>query len=112
MSQSKLEINSLLAKRLVASQFPEWKDLAIYPVASSGWDNRSFHLGDEMLIRIPSSADYALQVEKEHYWLPKLSGSLPLQIPTPLKIGKPDQGYPWNWSIYSWIDGASASLKT
>jgi aminoglycoside phosphotransferase (APT) family kinase protein len=111
MSQSKLEINTLLAKRLVASQFPNWKDLPIYPVASSGWDNRSFHLGDEMLIRIPSSADYALQVEKEHYWLPKLSGSLPLKIPTPLRLGYPDHGYPWNWSIYSWIDGASACLK-
>ncbi len=58
MSQKILEINTSLASRLVATQFPEWKDLLIRPVVSSGWDNRTFHLGEQMLIRMPSGADY------------------------------------------------------
>lgn len=88
-------IDNLLAQRLVATQFPQWKDLSIRPIKNSGWDNRTFHLGEHMLIRMPSAPDYALQVEKEHKWLPILAHSLPLQIPVPLAIGEPAEGYPW-----------------
>ncbi len=105
---NQLIIDAALAHGLVASQFPKWKDLPIQSVALSGWDNRTFHLGDEMLIRMPSSAEYAAQVEKEQHWLPKLSSLLPLPIPVPLAIGKPGEGYPWKWSIYCWIEGETA----
>ena len=76
-------IDVKLVERLIASQFPQWNNLPIWPVALSGWDNRTFHLGKEMIIRLPSGADYALQVEKEQYWLPKLHPLLPLPIPLP-----------------------------
>jgi aminoglycoside phosphotransferase (APT) family kinase protein/GrpB-like predicted nucleotidyltransferase (UPF0157 family) len=95
--------------RLVAAQFPQWKDLPIKAVSFSGWDNRTFHLGDRMLIRMPSAAEYALQVEKEQHWLPKLAPFLPLPIPLPLAVGEPMDGYPWKWSIYSWLEGETAA---
>lgn len=94
-----------LVRRLVASQFPQWATLPVKPVALSGWDNRTFHLGDEVLVRMPSHAAYVLQVEKEHEWLPRLAPRLPLPIPVPLAKGKPAEGYPWPWSIYRWLDG-------
>lgn len=102
-------INVTLVQRLITDQFPLWKDLAIRPVALSGWDNRTFHLGENMLVRMPSAEKYAVQVEKEHHWLPKLAPLLPLSIPTPLAIGEPGEGYPWRWSIYSWLEGESAA---
>ena len=95
-----LKIDEMLARRLIASQFPQWQDLAIQPVAVSGWDNRIFRLGNDRLIRMPSAEQYAAQVEKEQKWLPILAPSLPLAIPTPIAIGKPGEGYPWAWSIY------------
>ena len=49
---------------------------------------------------MPSAAEYATQVEKEHEWLPKLAPLLPLSIPEPIAIGQPAYGYPWKWSIY------------
>lgn len=98
-----------LVRRLVASQFPQWKDLPVRPVALSGWDNRTFHLGEQLLVRLPSAAEYASQVEKEHLWLPFLAPRLPLQIPEPLAIGEPGEGYPWKWSIYRWLEGKSAA---
>jgi aminoglycoside phosphotransferase (APT) family kinase protein len=104
-----LIINTALVHRLVDGQFPQWKDLPIRPVALSGWDNRTFHLGETMLVRMPSAAHYASQVEKEHRWLPKLAPWLPLQIPVPLAIGEPAEGYPWKWSIYRWLEGESAA---
>ncbi|HTV18410.1 MAG TPA: aminoglycoside phosphotransferase family protein [Polyangiaceae bacterium] len=103
-----IEIDSALVHRLVAAQFPAWASLPIRPVQTSGWDNRTFHLGEHMSVRLPSAAPYALQVDKEQRWLPELAPELPLPIPAPLARGAPGEGYPWPWSIYRWIDGAPA----
>lgn len=107
-----IEITVDLVDKLVASQFPNWRDLPIRQVTTSGWDNRTFHLGEEMLIRMPSAACYELQVEKEHLWLPKLAPYLPYAIPTPLAIGNPEFGYPWHWSVYKWINGVTVASQT
>lgn len=104
-----LIIDSALVRKLIDSQFPQWKHLEIKPVAHGGWDNRTFHLGDTMLVRMPSGQEYAAKVEKEHTWLPILAPLLPLQIPIPLEMGKPGNGYPWNWSVYRWLPGEAAS---
>lgn len=104
-----LIIDSTLVRKLIDSQFPQWKHLEVKPVARSGWDNRTFHLGDTMLVRMPSAAEYEQKVEIEQYWLPILAPLLPLQIPTPIEMGRPGSGYPWNWSIYRWIEGETAA---
>jgi aminoglycoside phosphotransferase (APT) family kinase protein len=103
-------IDAALAGRLVAVQFPQWADLPIRPVELGGWDNRTFHLGEHMTVRLPSAPRYAQQVEKEHRWLPKLAPLLPLAIPVPLAMGEPGLGYPWPWSVYGWIEGDTASV--
>ena len=104
-----VQIDDKLVHRLVSTQFPQWSQLPIRPVARSGWDNRTFHLGEEMLVRLPSAEVYSLQVDKEQRWLPKLAAMLPLAIPVPLAIGVPGEGYPWQWSIYRWIKGESVA---
>lgn len=107
----KLSIDKTLVEKLIITQFPQWRNLPISAVANSGWDNRSFHLGDDMLVRLPSAPEYAMQVAKEQYWLPKLATCLPLLIPTPLAIGKPTVEYPYAWSIYRWIDGETVAAS-
>ena len=102
-------INTALAQTLIQTQFPQWASLPISPVAHSGWDNRTFHLGDEMLIRLPSAEDYAPQVRKEQTWLPYLATSLPLPIPTPIAMGQPSSLFPYPWSIYRWLSGEIAT---
>ncbi|GIJ21231.1 aminoglycoside phosphotransferase family protein [Micromonospora lutea] len=62
-------------------------------------------------MRLPSAAEYALAVEKEHRWLPALAARLPLPIPTPVAKGEPGAGYPYPWSIYRWLDGETASVE-
>ena len=104
-----MKIDASLVGRLVAAQFPQWAELPVRPVEFGGWDNRTFHLGAHMTVRLPSAAAYAAQVEKEHRWLPKLAPLLPLAIPVPLVMGAPGEGYPWPWSIYRWLDGETAS---
>ena len=102
-------INTTLVHELIASQFPQWADLEINPIEPGGWDNRTFRLGQHMTVRLPSAQMYAAQVEKEQHWLPQLAPRLPLPIPVPLAMGHPGQGYPWQWSVYQWLEGHSAS---
>ncbi|MEU8425416.1 aminoglycoside phosphotransferase family protein [Micromonospora sp. NPDC048835] len=102
-------IDATLVRRLVAEQFPRWAELPIRPVEVDGWDNRTFHLGETMTVRLPSGAGYALQVAKEQRWLPVLGPRLPVPIPVPLAQGRPGAGYPYPWSVYRWIDGRTAS---
>lgn len=104
-------INEFLAKKLISTQFPQWAHLPITRVAKSGWDNRTFHLGDNMSIRMPSDAKYSLQVDKEQKWLPRLAPYLPLPIPEPVAIGVPGEGYPWHWSVNRWLAGETASAE-
>ena len=111
MPAAKLDIDVALVRRLVATQFPQWADLPITPVELDGWDNRTFHLGDHMTVRLPSAEGYAPQVEKEHQWLPKLAPPLPLPIPVPLAKGAPNGDYPWHWSIYQWLQGEIATVE-
>jgi aminoglycoside phosphotransferase (APT) family kinase protein len=105
------EIDAALVSQLIASQFPQWAHLPIKPVELSGWDNRTFHLGPSMSVRLPSAEGYVAQVEKEHRYLPRLAPLLLLPIPVPLAKGFPDHGYPWPWSVYRWLDGENASLE-
>jgi len=105
------DIDTALVSRLVATQFSRWAHLPVRPVEPSGWDNRTFHLGDEMSVRLPSAEGYAAQVAKEHRWLPRLAPHLPLQIPVPLAMGVPADEFPWPWSVYQWLDGDTAAIE-
>ena len=105
----RIVVDAEQVRRLVERQFPQWTGHPVRPVADGGWDNWTFHLGAEMLVRLPSAAEYALAVDKEHRWLPVLAARLPLPIPVPLARGEPGAGYPYSWSIYQWLDGEPAS---
>ena len=102
-------IDVSVARRLIDSQFPPWSHLPITAVEFDGWDNHTFRLGSQLKIRLPTANRYATQVDKEHRWLPVIAPQLPLPIPTPIAKGEPDDGFPYPWSVYRWLDGAIAS---
>jgi aminoglycoside phosphotransferase (APT) family kinase protein len=102
--------DAALVRRLVAAQFPEWAHLPVRPVERDGWDNRTFRLGDQLAVRLPSAVAYAAQAEKEHRFLPRLAPHLPLEVPVSLALGEPAEGFPWRWSVRRWIDGEDAAV--
>ena len=104
-----MNLNTALVKKLIAEQFPRWKNLPVEQVLPGGWDNRTFRLGGDKLVRLPSGAAYADKVAKEQYWLPRLAPSLPLPIPEALAMGRATSDYPWLWSVYRWIEGDTAA---
>lgn len=105
----RIAIDGAQVRRLVEHQFPQWAGLPVEPVARGGWDNWTFHLGTDLVVRLPSAAEYAEAVSKEHRWLPALAPRLPLPIPVPLAKGEPGAGYPYPWSVYRWLDGVPAA---
>lgn len=103
-------IDADLVRALVADQFPAWAGLPVRPVDHDGWDNRTFRLGDDLSVRMPSARGYVEQVAKEHAWLPRLAPQLPLPIPEPVARGVPGCGYPFPWSVYRWLEGTPLVL--
>lgn len=102
-----MSISVSLVKKLIEEQFPKWKDLKITPVKNSGHDNRTFHLGTDMTIRLPSHQRYSPQIEKEFNWLPKLKPHISIEISSSLALGIPSKEFPFHWSINKYIEGTS-----
>lgn len=104
------DINVGLVRRLVDTQFPRWSGLPLEAVSSAGTDNALFRLGADMVVRLPRLASVAAQVDKEHTWLPRLAPYLSLAAPRPLAKGAPGVGYPWAWSVCTWLEGDLVTL--
>jgi aminoglycoside phosphotransferase (APT) family kinase protein len=102
-------IDASLAHRLIERQFPQWSHLPIAGVELDGWDNRTFRLGSDLTVRLPTGDWYAQQVDKEHRWLPVLAPQLPLPVPVPVAKGEPDAVFRYPWSVYRWLEGEPAA---
>ncbi|WP_167201599.1 aminoglycoside phosphotransferase family protein [Paenibacillus sp. BK720] len=100
-----IEMTTELVRRLISGQFPEWRGLEIRPVEKSGHDNRTYRLGSEMTVRLPSHERYASAVAKELTWLPVFKPLLSMPIPDPVAQGMPTAEYPLPWSVNRWIEG-------
>jgi aminoglycoside phosphotransferase (APT) family kinase protein len=98
-----------LVGRLLARQFPRWADLPLRPVPSYGTDHDVYRLGERLVARLPRIGWAAGQAEKEARRLPLLARELPLAVPVPLAVGRPDEGYPFPWAVHEWLPGADAS---
>jgi aminoglycoside phosphotransferase (APT) family kinase protein len=58
-------------------------------------------------VRLPVVAWATGQAELERRWLPVLGPHLPLAVPTHRATGRPDHGYPFDWSVWDWLPGRS-----
>ena len=91
-------------RRLIEAQAPQWAELPLSP-AGHGTDNVMMRLGDELLVRLPRRPSTAEDVAKERLWLPHLAPHLPVAVPEPVFVGRPGEGYPFEWSVLRWIEG-------
>jgi aminoglycoside phosphotransferase (APT) family kinase protein len=109
MHENEVAVDETFARRLIAAQFPQWADLPLRPVEPQGTDNVIFRVGVELTARFPRIEWAADQPATEHEWLPRLGPRLPLAVPMPLALGSPAAGYPWHWSICTWLPGTMAT---
>ncbi|MGC1209844.1 MAG: aminoglycoside phosphotransferase family protein, partial [Micromonospora sp.] len=104
-------VDEALVRSLLEAQRPEWADLPLSP-AGAGTDNTMYRLGDELLVRLPRTADTARSIRKEQEWLPRLAPLLSCRIPEPVHTGAPTEAFPLVWSVYRWIEGDEARTDT
>ena len=101
-------IDAALVEALIHEQFLQFTDLPVTAI-DGGWDHRSFRLGADLSVRLPSAEPYAAQVEREHRWLPFLAPQLDIPIPHPVALGAPSLIFPWRWAIRTWLAGVPAT---
>jgi aminoglycoside phosphotransferase (APT) family kinase protein len=95
------------AAGLIQRQFP-----ALAPVQLEflgvGLDNVALRVNGRLVFRFPRHECTAGLIEREVRVLPLLAPRLPLPIPAPAFVGKPDKGYPYPFSGYPLLPGTTA----
>ncbi|MGA8114127.1 MAG: aminoglycoside phosphotransferase family protein [Actinocatenispora sp.] len=113
MHPGQLDVTTVLAARLVATQFPRWGGLPVAAVRSHGTVNALFRIGDDLVARFPiepgdpgtKRAGITAEVEAAR----RLLAVSPYPTPEPVAIGDPGEGYPLPWALYRWVPGTIAS---
>lgn len=108
MHADELDLPVDLVRALLAEQAPQWADLPVRRLESSGTDNAMFRLGDDKVVRLPRIGWASGGVDHEAVWLPRVA--LPVTIPRLLLVGEPGHGYPWTWSVLTWVPGRNPVL--
>ncbi|MFC6023301.1 aminoglycoside phosphotransferase family protein [Plantactinospora solaniradicis] len=109
MHADEVSTDATLVRRLLIGQFPRWADLRIDQVASYGTDHDIYRLGADLVVRLPRIGWATGQAAKETEWLPRLAPHLPLALPVPVAMGHPAEGYPFDWSVWTWLPGENAN---
>ncbi|WP_207210562.1 aminoglycoside phosphotransferase family protein [Nocardioides zhouii] len=103
-----MEISTETVRSLVAEQFPQWSELPVSPVPDQGNDNRTFRLGDDLAVRLPSGEGYVAGIAKEDRCLPLVAAHVTAEVPVPIATSAPGAAYPFPWSVRRWIAGTTA----
>ncbi len=111
MHADQVEITVDDVARLVAAQFPQWRELPVRPVTSHGTVNALFRLGDEYILRFPlqPSPGQRDELVAEQDTARRIAPHVPLTVPEPVALGEPGDGYAGPWAAYRWIPGETAA---
>ena len=96
------EIDEALVRALLAEQFPAWAELPLER-AGDGTVNVIYRLGDDLAVRLPRRGGDWADHEREAAILAAVAERVPFEVPRSVAAGRPDHGYPWNWSIHTWL---------
>lgn len=113
LHRNQLHVPVSSVRHLVKQQFPHWSDLPIEAVAAEGTVHAIFRIGHSLRARFrltledPRAASKTLAVEAK--LATELAGAITVASPLPVAIGAPGAHYPLPWSVYTWVDGATAT---
>jgi aminoglycoside phosphotransferase (APT) family kinase protein len=113
MHDDQLHVDTPTARRLIAGQFPRWRDEPIRALATDATVNSIFRVGSTLSARFPLRADdpgaSRSALEAEAAASRELALYSSVAVPTPVAIGEPGEGYPLNWSLQTWLHGRVAT---
>lgn len=112
MHPDQLDLSTENVRTLVDAQFPEWRELPLTRVSSTGTTNLLYRIGDRLVARFPARAADAAQAHdelaSEVNAARELAGRTPFPTPEPIALGSPGVGYPLPWSVQTWLPGTVA----
>ncbi|MBN8950624.1 MULTISPECIES: aminoglycoside phosphotransferase family protein [unclassified Rhizobium] len=97
-----------MVRRLLSRTTPQWADLPVRRLASSGTDNAIYRVGEKLLLRLPRREAAANLITKELDWLPRF-GDLLLDVPKLYFRGRIDFGLKGEFGIFEWMEGDIAA---
>jgi aminoglycoside phosphotransferase (APT) family kinase protein len=101
-----VEVDEPLVRRLL-TQFPELERRSLRRLAE-GWDNSVWVVDERYAFRFPRRTIAVACLERELAVLPGLAPLLPLPIPRPQFVGRPDGDYEWPFFGCELIHGVEA----
>ena len=107
MHEDEVGVDADLVRRLLIAQLPELAHLPLRRIEAWGTDHAIFRLGDALSVRVPKIGWAAKQGEKEARWLGRLAPHLPVEVPVPVAVGDPADGYPFRWYVSPWLEGGN-----
>jgi aminoglycoside phosphotransferase (APT) family kinase protein len=103
---AEIEVDETLVRRLLG-QFRDLDGAQIRKLAA-GWDNSVWVVEEHYAFRFPQRAVAVPGVERELTVLPQLAPLLPLPVPRPVFVGRPDDDYPWPFFGCELLPGVEA----
>lgn len=115
MHADQLTVSSETVRELVDGQFPHWRGLSVREVPSHGTVNAIFRVGDGFAARFPlnpgDSESARRELEGEADAARELVGRTRFRTPEPVALGEPGAGYPFPWSVQTWVSGVVATRE-
>jgi len=92
------------AARMITAQFPQLQPVHITNFGE-GFDNSVFLVNNQYVFRFPRKEMAVSLLAAECRILPLLAPNLPIPIPHPHFLGRPEAGYPWPFAGYELLPG-------
>lgn len=107
MPPATVEVSAAVVRALLRDQQPDLVDSPLVRVAN-GWDNATFRLGDDLVVRLPRRDEAVPLILHEQRYVPGIAIGSPVPVPVPVYAGRPTSDFPWPWSIVRWVPGVPA----
>lgn len=116
LHDDQIPCDTRLVRRLLQAFCPQWAQLPLTPVASTGTDHHVYRLGEALCVRVPMRPSAAPQLAGEAQWLGRIAQALPVAVPDVVYAGEASALLHWPWSVRRWVPGhaiaEAADLRT
>lgn len=115
MHHNQLHVDEHTVRRLINDQFPQWRELPVDALSTTGTVNAIFRIGPDLAARFPlqdqDPADARSWLAAESDAGREFSEASTVPSPLPVALGEPGEGYPLPWSIQTWLLGHDATVE-
>lgn len=113
MHDDELHIDEEIVRRLIADQFPRWREERVQHIVTNGTVNAILRIGTGLTarfsLRAADPATVSAQLAREADAMIELAACCPFPTPTPVAVGVPGEGYPLPWCVQTWLPGVVAT---